>query len=321
MSDVNTPFAWLLTTRPRHPRRALAPELLRPWPHRRLGRPPTGGGPPASASAGLPIAPLAVPLAVPPHLLLPPTYLPPGVLSNVQPMGPAYLPPAPVSARCDCCLLLGSRQAQRAADCTSPTTQPQSLACAVPLAQQPCSCSPRLLSCSTVPCEVPVIAVPVAAPTGALLPLVPAEPSLPADSDHSSGSPATDQDGTAAEQATIDRSGSRRRLFTGSRAAAAAASAAAASRRPTPTVVAASEGTEVRGSRPGSGTKRPARGASEESTQRKRDAAVMEEEAAEGGCGEGPAGEHLTLEFLEENRYFDMPIQVRSACCSQAVGL
>lgn len=164
---------------------------------------------------------------------------------------------------------------------------------------------------------MPVIAVPVAAPSGALMPLVPAEPSLLADSDHSSDDPATNQDGTAADQATIDRSGSRRRLFTGSRAA----SAAAASRRPTPTVVAASEGTEVRGSRPGSGAKRPARGASVESTQRKRDAAVMEEEAVEGGCGEGPAGEHLTLEFLEESGYFDMPIQVRYACCCQAVGL
>ena len=142
MSDVNTPSISLLTTRPRHPPARPRPEPLRPWPHRRLGRPPTGGvaaplgGPPASASAGLAIAPLAVPLAVPPHLLLPPTYLPPGMLSNVQPIGPAYLPPAPVSARCDCWLLLGSRQARRAADCPPPTAQPQSLACAVPLAQQ-----------------------------------------------------------------------------------------------------------------------------------------------------------------------------------------
>ncbi len=161
------------------------------------------------------------------------------------------------------------------------------------------------------------MAVPVAAPSGALPPLVPAEPSLPTDSGPSRGSPATALDGADVAPGSVDRSGSRRRLFTGSLASSAAAPAAAASRRPTPAVVAASEGTDAHASRPGSGAKRQARGASVESTQRKRDAAVLEEEIGVGDCGEGPAGEHLTLEFLEENGYFDMPIQVRRAAFAQ----
>ena len=165
------------------------------------------------------------------------------------------------------------------------------------------------------------MAVPVAAPSGALPPLVPAEPSLPTDSGPSRGSPATALDGADVAPGSVDRSGSRRRLFTGSLASSAAAPAAAASRRPTPAVVAASEGTDAHASRPGSGAKRQARGASVESTQRKRDAAVLEEEIGVGDCGEGPAGEHLTLEFLEENGYLDMPIQVGRWCsCRSKMG-